>query len=456
VLAETDPARFFQNGDCHVIQTGISIAMPPPPPECENVKTKILVLYTPAVAAKETDIPGKAALAIDQINSINGNSGISHRVSLAGIEPFSFVESGHAGNDLNNLKADPDAQDLREFYEAEIVVLLTDHKYTALGSTKSQGGPKEDAYCLVTSIYATSDRRTFAHEVGHIFGGGHDDASGTARGRIFRTGTIIPPLFGKKRNTLMAQLYGGATTRIEHISNPSINFLGQPTGTSDRNNKAKITSMVNHVAAFYPDPSLPMSVTATNIGPGPCQTTGTATAVAKCGRAPYSYQWYTVDYATSSGWIPAGTGATIATSVPIGYGLSTKPYKVVVTDSWGFVTAESTTWAHTWCSDFVPVGGPEVGPMSGQVAVSQQDGIEIFPNPGRDKIVLQLSTSEADNIDVTIYDAAGRLQAVLYQGLLNKGENKLPIDISAYASGVYVIKAIGSSYNQSAKLTISK
>ncbi|MBK0401369.1 hypothetical protein I5M27_00125 [Adhaeribacter sp. BT258] len=59
---------------------------------CEVATTKVLVLYTPAALNYETDITGKANLAISQLNNIWANSGINNSLYIASIQPLSFTE----------------------------------------------------------------------------------------------------------------------------------------------------------------------------------------------------------------------------------------------------------------------------------------------------------------------------------------------------------------------------
>ncbi len=458
VLAETDLSKFDETECASTYALKIPFEIPIPK-ECENVKTKVLVLYTPAAVAIHPDILGAANLAISQINSSFWNSGVSNSVSLAGIEPLSFTQTSNPTNDVNNLAANTTAQSLRNTYKAEIVVLLTAPTYGGVNSiVKDIGGVKANAYCLVSVTTATNGRRTFAHEVGHIFGARHynDPTDIPHRGHTFNTGGFLG-MFTTKRYTMMAVMPSGKN-KIDHFSNPSKEFSGKATGTSDRNNAAKLNAMKNYVAAFYADPALPPTVTVTNTFIPNCQTSGTASASLKCAQnhfGPFTYKWFTITAGTT-GWVEVGTGITIPTFIPMAPGYTSQPYKVEVRNVFGGLVATATKWINRYCGDFtIPDPfNPYYYAMSFSIQEIKENQLNIYPNPAQHTATFKISSLEEDNISIDIYDINGKHIGNVHNGNISKGTSYINIDIANYPAANYIIRATGRSYNQTQKLTV--
>ena len=82
----------------------------------------------------------------------------------------------------------------------------------------------------------------------------------------------------------------------------------------------------------------------------------------------------------------------------------------------------------------------------------QTDNIitRLYPNPTNNKSKLEIEglTSEAD---VLVYDMIGR---IMLKHKFNKGMNELEIDLSTYAKGVYSIRIVNESINQTKKLIV--
>jgi Metallo-peptidase family M12B Reprolysin-like len=267
---------------------------------CENIKTKILVLYTPAANLAEPDIIGKANLGISQLNTIWYNSKVNNYAELTGVVPINFIEDQNQANGLHNdvisLPNISSLTNLRTQYKADIVILLTSDAYGDFkGEALANGGGYNDAYAIVAVNFATSNIFTFAHEVNHIYGALHDSdpTPGFAHGFSFCTSKCwIPFVQGKVRNTLIKQVFSDQG-RIEHLSNPDVKFLCKNTGDATfHNNAKKVSSFIDHVALLELDPDYLILGNLKIIDPtDDCIQLANATAEMTCGIAPFTYSW---------------------------------------------------------------------------------------------------------------------------------------------------------------------
>lgn len=273
--------------------------------------TKVVVFYMPVLTSYITDINGMANLAVYQTNLIWKNSGMFIHLKLAGVQALNFSQSGMSDADdaseadINNFKLNGTAISVRNQLSAEIAVLLTEKgwgyaspsqnpfyvpptynsNYELGGRAAQVGADFSTSFAIVHARFATSPIYAFAHEVNHLYGAGHSsDGIPPARGYIFQLNSGNPQT---QRGTLMSD--ESAPKIVMHLSNPSVNYFGLPTGTGTRNNKGWIdgtsstTGTKSTVANFYQDPSQfsgTILVSPNNPGCGPGVT---ATAHTSCG-----------------------------------------------------------------------------------------------------------------------------------------------------------------------------
>ncbi|HMP98683.1 MAG TPA: zinc-dependent metalloprotease family protein [Cyclobacteriaceae bacterium] len=190
---------------------------------------RVLVLYSQAAQNSGYNIPNVVQLAFSQFVTASINSNVVVGLHLAGLEFLDFSESNSAQNDVLALRNNTTAQQLRNTYEADLVMLLTDGSYGNTRGTTVQVGPiEQDAYGLVQIGYAASSSTyTFTHEIAHLFGARHqfaaDDTPGDAHAHGWETG-FWP--FKKKFSTVVHKDDG--STRLLYFSNPYISHKWQP------------------------------------------------------------------------------------------------------------------------------------------------------------------------------------------------------------------------------------
>lgn len=100
---------------------------------CNSIIVRVLVLYTSNAAAANPNINSAASMAVSKLNQGLGNSAVSGsqlRYELAGVKAFNFTETAYKiKEDVNALANSWAAQNERDAYAADLVVLLTDGNY---------------------------------------------------------------------------------------------------------------------------------------------------------------------------------------------------------------------------------------------------------------------------------------------------------------------------------------
>lgn len=141
---------------------------------CSPEYQRLLVVYT-ANAARNRDINGIISLSIQETHESYSNSQVGNlRIAVAHKQQISFSESSDARNDLNRLKANSTVQNLRNQYNADAVILLTDGNYgSTAGIADAILATSNTAFAIVQAENAAGPDYTFPHELGHLQGAQH-------------------------------------------------------------------------------------------------------------------------------------------------------------------------------------------------------------------------------------------------------------------------------------------
>jgi preprotein translocase subunit SecE len=206
----------------------------------------ILVAFAADSATQVGGIDGATALAdnaaaVFNIASINSHSGTQLRV--VGVVITNYTSSGDLSLDLNRLISGNDGfmdevTSAREFYKADIVSLISESgNYCGLGYMPGEFS--------ATNRGCAVGNKSFAHEVGHNFGCGHDIENGGGV-TAYANGYRFYGSDGAYYRTIMAYAPGA---RISYFSTPNVSYLGTPTGVVNlADNARRIIEYSNTIA----------------------------------------------------------------------------------------------------------------------------------------------------------------------------------------------------------------
>ena len=244
----------------------------------------VAVFYTPNARLGQggtAEIETLIDLMIAETNAAYADSGVKQRLFLVAREEVEYAEGDSSSEDLNKFRGQNDnimdeVHAIRERVGADIVHLIVD---------RTQGGDISRDYCglapqveqesvISYSPYVISDYAcgslTFAHELGHLMGLGHDTTScGDTCGAIYEYGkgyvnqrafemnaaassrwrTIM-----STRNRCVAE-FGSDCQQLLRFSNPNQQYLddpqGDPLGVADQADAVRALNSVRGTVANY-------------------------------------------------------------------------------------------------------------------------------------------------------------------------------------------------------------
>jgi hypothetical protein len=226
----------------------------------------VVIVYTEECLEAYPNMAMLSRLCYEQMNAAFIRSGISQRTKLAGV----FQWSGTWGN----ANAIPEAMNLRAQLEnplswisqikyaldADLVVLLTPGilHTSAIGYANEVPATTFEGGSAVVNInYAVTGAYVYTHEVGHLFGGRHQDDPGNIPARAHE----FDATFGSTLYHYLTIMHTGVD-QILNFSNPDVNYLSVPTGTADRFNACKIQEYGCSVSNILPSDECRVRATA--------------------------------------------------------------------------------------------------------------------------------------------------------------------------------------------------
>ena len=216
----------------------------------DGSEIEVMVLYTPGARHIEG---GRAAiealidLFVAGTNQAFANSGVTNRIRLVLTDEVEYVEDGVS--DLDRLADDSDGymdhvHNLRDMYAADLVHILVDKGsyYCGIAQLHTEElSELEEPYGFALTV-VTCGEVTFAHELGHNMGLGHDRYVEPGAGSAYNFGYVNQRAFETGApasswwRTIMA--YGNQCEEVgdfecQHIpyfSNPELTYNGDPLG----------------------------------------------------------------------------------------------------------------------------------------------------------------------------------------------------------------------------------
>ncbi|MCA6436389.1 MAG: T9SS type A sorting domain-containing protein [Bacteroidetes bacterium] len=452
VIAVTN-LNLFSPDECATGNRVSSVAASANQGPCADGKSKVLVFFTPSAQSVESDINGRVALAMSQLNQNWANSSISNNLTLVGVQPINFSETGNISNDLNTLKSLSNVTSLRNSLKAEIVIFLTNGNYGGImGLAGGINANFNETFAIVDVTSSTTGRFTFAHEVNHLFGARHDNdpSPSNEHGHIFKTGTGWFGWGGVTRKTVMVVIPAGES-RIEHTSNPNVNFMNVPTGVPFHNNAAQVNAMKTQIGGYYPDP-IPATFNFSVFKAG-CGNNWACYAEI-CNGTPYTYNWFW----SPNGflWIPGGSGFFTLVNVPVNNGL----IKCEVRDPLNnlIFSLQKNVVKIGFCQGFAFRNSNIINNESNvEESVNLYSGsIKTIPNPNSGNFNIEINSNfSEENVLIVLTDISGKIVKEIYNNNLSVGKQNFDVaDISKLDAGIYFVKAKGKNINLVDKIII--
>lgn len=105
--------------------------------------------------------------------------------------------------------------------------------------------------------------------------------------------------------------------------------------------------------------------------------------------------------------------------------------------SGGYSLASHTT--RTWIAELSSTTALGTEPI-----VAEESITRIFPNPATDRVTVQFANPMVQTLKMEVIDVEGRSLAVLFNGVVTKGENEFYFSSVALAKGIYFLRISGS------------
>lgn len=82
--------------------------------------------------------------------------------------------------------------------------------------------------------------------------------------------------------------------------------------------------------------------------------------------------------------------------------------------------------------------------------------VTVYPNPGGGTITVDVQLRAAGNLDLALYDEAGRLVTKMFSGKKSNGRHSFRYDAGELASGTYFVAALAPGALVQTRLTVTR
>jgi len=219
------------------------------------VTIDVLVAYTNSAKSSVSDIDATIRLAVEEANASYKNSGVNISLQLVDSIQVNYSE---AGKDFDTILADfvsnPDVNKHRDTSGADLAALII-NKNDYCGLADAILANAATAFAIVHSGCATG-YYSFAHELGHLMGARHDEAS-DPNTLPYGYGHGYQHTASPSWRTIMAYPCTGKCPRLQYWSNPNVKYSNEPMGTVELNNNSRVLNEnATTIASFRNRPSV--------------------------------------------------------------------------------------------------------------------------------------------------------------------------------------------------------
>ena len=453
---------------------------------CLQNVVRVLVLHT-ARARTVGNPQAEAQLQINNFNQAEVNSqaaGTLGRLELAGVVPYNLPGGNERQfriiDDINDMIADTrvgGAQDLRDQFNADLVVLFTEGNYQdpdtrgrILGAAGNFNPATRDIQLIDARSYAIVDIQdagnnlTFVHEVGHLFGMRHqtcaeffnpfnqvcDDRGTFEHGYNFTKRRW--PKSDILYHTIMHQIRGGSR-QLLHFSNPDVGYSGGATGWPGIADNTRQLELAAPTVANYEAGG---NLTASIIGPSSVNlyTRYTWEASYSCGNN-YTFQWETSE--DGFNYYSAGTSETMSRSV---YNSNTSQVylRVRVTANGQTDTGFKIVYVNNTRTQDAMTSKDTANWQQVIERTESEDGTVVlrdaYPNPLVNQTQLGFTIARPETINLDILTLNGQWVKQVAEGTLEAGYHELTLKREGLSAGVYFYRLLVGDEQYARRLVI--
>jgi Secretion system C-terminal sorting domain/Metallo-peptidase family M12B Reprolysin-like len=431
---------------------------------------RILVLWTQNAANTGLNISDIVNTSVGQFNSSIYRSNITSEaaLSLVGFQKIDFTETNNIDTDWTNLAASGNngtIRSLRDLANADIVVLLTNANYGGYTGTVGNFSMNQNsAFAIVKIGNAVDDTKTFAREVGHLFGARHEISADPGGPSYAHAHTI--DFAWPTANCYTVMISSETDNVVENFSNPNVYLSGLATGTITSNNAQRVSETWQTVRNHRPN----VNFLSSGIdGSSYCNLFQTYTweAVARCAQGTVSYEWFTSYdgfnwtfrsnnefYSELFYWgansyrflrLRVSSGGQVSESnLTIYLQGGGQGYRIATLDN---QNSETTIAPIVWKNPKFDDDESE----KVNLVIEQ-----IYPNPSQATFALNFNTPIEQDISLDLIDASGHAVNLFAKEHYQKGKYSKKLDVGNLSSGTYIVKLSSDIESATTKLVILK
>jgi hypothetical protein len=429
-----------------------------------SVTIDLMVLGAADAITNAGSVPAFIASVTSSVTEMNtaytNSGGTNLTFNLVHCNSTSFVTTSDMNADLTNFAADLGVQTLRNTYYADLVGLWSGSGnyagFCGLGylNTNPTNYSNSAAY-TVTDFSCGMTNLSFAHECGHNMGLRHDwyvDGGSTpcSHHHGYTNAMVIPsglPTSARWR-TIMAynnecSANGFNCSRIPRWSNPSANYLSDPTGVAIGSSNSS-----NEIYGFE---RFKCVVSQFKVSPTPTPVT------------LISFKGSTSNYDVHLTWETANELNLLGYELEIKKGMNSefKPTSFISSNN----LKDKSTYAETLTNlqSGTYFFRLKIKDIDNSYTYSEVIKIVVsgtalqtivYPNPAQSELTISLYNPVNQTIKISLIDMLGRDVMSIFNGTSEVGQRIIPVNVSALPKGIYVCQIIGSKDKVQTKVTI--